>query len=326
MNKISKLMLLISISSFALQLFGQEWHKKARISGSSMEEKITGDDESGAYQVLTNWEKGYMEFSASATADMSKVVNDGQAISQSKETARYLAYVKAVDYLEGVFIKKEIKMGGTIAISDKAIAQVKGNVKNAVIVGENFEWRKSISTGEHYPWATVTLGILLYGGKPDQNLIASLFTETVKITREAGISEYILSNKEIKKVTQKYPDLNQEYTGIIIDTRGFHYKPTIAPSVMAKGTKLQVYGNLKVSREYVSQYGIAGFATNLESAKDDDRVKRNGKSSCYIIKPMSVNNENHKIEISKTDASIIIALNNLNKFLKEGRVMIVVDK
>lgn len=326
MNNIFKLMLLISLSSFALQLFGQEWYEKAKISGSSMEEKIIGDDESGAYQVLTNWEKGYMEFSASATADMSKVVNDGQAISQSKETARYLAYIKAVDYLEGVFIKKEIKMGGTIAISDIAIAQVKGNIKNAAIVGEDFEWRKNISTGVHYPWATVTLGILLHGGNPDQNLIANLFPEMVKITKEAGISEYTLSNKEVKKVTQKYPDLNKEYTGLIIDTRGFHFRPCFAPSVMAEETKLQVYGNLKVAREYAIQHGIAGFDTNLESAKDDDRVKRNGKSNCYIIRPTSVDNQNHNIEISKADASIIIALNNLNKFLKEGRVMIVVDK
>jgi len=325
MSRIIKIIIIL-VLFICSNIFCQDWYDSARKSGTSVEQTINAQNDDGAYKVLTNWSKGYIEFSASATADMSKVVNDGQAITQAKKTASYLAYIEAAKFLEGVFVKEEVKMGGSIAISDKALGQVQGTIKNAIEINDQFEWMPNKSGIGTYPWATVTLGLLIYGGKPDQNLITSLFPESVNNTISAGITKFEITPKQIKKVNKEYPDLNQSYTGIIFDTRGFNVKPSMFPNIIVENTKQQVFGNLNVERDYLVKNGIAGFATDLETAKNDNRVSENNKSNCFVVQADSYNSDYNAIEISAVDAKIVSVVDMANDIFKECQVMVVVDK
>ncbi|MBC8555029.1 MAG: hypothetical protein H8D23_35900 [Candidatus Brocadiales bacterium] len=324
-NQLFKSITITILFCFIGILWSQDWVDQARSTGNSVEQQSTAKDEDGTYKTLINWEKGFLEFSASATTDMSKMVNEGQAISQAKETARYLAYAKAVEFIDGVLLTREVELLKSIMKTDEISASVRGSVKNSIILNEDFKWEREIRTGQLYPWATVKLGVLLYGGKPDQNLIKALFPKMEKATKVAGFSKYDPPEKKISKVIADYPNLTDEYTGLIIDTRGFQASPSMFPNVIVQGTKQQLFGALKVDHNYAKEHGITGYAVDVELAKNDDRVLKNGKSNCYVLTAVDVTGENNII-ISKKDAAIVAAIDKLNNLINECHVMIVVDK
>ena len=110
-------------------------------------------------------------------------------------------------------------------------------------------------------------------------------------------------------------------TGLVVDARGLGVRPAMAPKVLDESGQ-EVYGSAFVSREFAVQQGMSGYAKDLGSAKQNQRVTANP----LVVKGLRVEGPGQcDIVISNTDA---VRLRNSAadlSFLEKCRVMIVVD-
>ncbi len=203
--------LIVAFSAFAQN---PTWVSKAK-EGSDVAYTSQKKDSEGAYNVLTNWSKGWMEFEASTTADMADATNPGQAEYLAKTAARMLAYRKAVEFLNGVVITDALTgIDKGVAKVDVMTVKTSGMVKNAPVVSENFEWKQG-PDGSTYPWGTVKVGILLYGDRPDNNILSLIYDETKSALELSGYQTYEPDPIIIEEKTPPEP-----YTGLILDAKG----------------------------------------------------------------------------------------------------------
>ncbi len=111
------------------------------------------------------------------------------------------------------------------------------------------------------------------------------------------------------------------YTGLIIDARGTGVQPAMAPKVFDPQER-EVYGSAYVSREFATSQGMIGYAKSVEAARQTDRVQGNPA----VIKAMEARGANKAdLVISQADADALRALAQGQTFLREARVMIVLD-
>jgi hypothetical protein len=111
------------------------------------------------------------------------------------------------------------------------------------------------------------------------------------------------------------------YTGVIIDARGLGVQPAISPKVYDPQDR-EVYGSAYVSRDFAVSQGMVGYAKSLDSAAQSDRVKGNPA----VIKAVEAKGANKAdLVLSQQDADALRELAQRQTFLREARVMIVLD-
>ncbi|AZR72778.1 hypothetical protein BBF96_04840 [Anoxybacter fermentans] len=129
----------------------------------------------------------------------------------------------------------------------------------------------------------------------------------------------------LTKDKEKKEDLPEEfmgYTGIIIDTRGYHVKPSMAPKILDSNYE-EVYGTIAADPEFVIEVGIVGYAYTLEEAKADKRVGTNP----LVIKAIGRSGYAKDYAIISLDKAEFIRKMALNStILNECKVMFVIDE
>ena len=111
------------------------------------------------------------------------------------------------------------------------------------------------------------------------------------------------------------------YSGLIIDARGTGVQPALAPKVFDPQGR-EVYGSAYVSREFSTTQGMVGYAKTPEQAAQIDRVKGNPA----LIKAVEAQGANKAdLVISQADADALRAMAQQQNFLREARVMILLD-
>jgi len=114
-------------------------------------------------------------------------------------------------------------------------------------------------------------------------------------------------------------DAKTVYSGLIIDAHSSGVKPAMSPKVFGPSGK-EVYGSLKVEREFALEFGVAEYVKSLGQAKANERVKGHP----LVIKGKSAGGaKGSDVKISKEDAALIQQLEQSQAFLREGRVVIV---
>ncbi len=108
------------------------------------------------------------------------------------------------------------------------------------------------------------------------------------------------------------------YSGLIIDARDSGVVPAMSPKIYAPDGK-EVYGSQIVERDFVLQYGIAGYSKELDDAKSNDRVKGNP----LLIKAELRPGKTSDLTISSEDAELLKQLESSQSFMREARVLIV---
>ena len=111
------------------------------------------------------------------------------------------------------------------------------------------------------------------------------------------------------------------YTGLIVDARGTGVTPAMSPNVYYPEGK-EVYGSAYVSREFAISQGIVGYVKTVDQARQSDRVKGNPA----LVKAISAKGSNKSdLVVSKEDAETLRTLSQQETFMREARVMIVLD-
>ena len=114
---------------------------------------------------------------------------------------------------------------------------------------------------------------------------------------------------------------SQAYTGLIIDARGTGIQPALSPKVYDPQDR-EVYGSAYVSREFAVSQGMAGYVKSIEAASATDRVRGN---PAVIKAEQAVGANKADVVISQADADALRAIAQQQTFLREARVMIVLD-
>ncbi len=111
------------------------------------------------------------------------------------------------------------------------------------------------------------------------------------------------------------------YTGLIIDARGTGVVPAMSPKVLDPQGK-EVYGSSFVSREFAISQGMVGYVKSVDAARNNDRVKGNPA----LIKAVEAKGANKAdLVVSQDDANTLKTLAQQQTFMRESRVMIVLD-
>jgi len=112
------------------------------------------------------------------------------------------------------------------------------------------------------------------------------------------------------------------YTGLIIDAQGLELEQTLYPTIISEQGN-EIYSSLFISREFAVQYGVCTYACSLDGAI---RKKRIGSHPLVFKGLRKSNNKNASIVISMADTKQIEKILERHIFLKECRVVIVVDQ
>ncbi len=147
---------------------------------------------------------------------------------------------------------------------------------------------------------------------------------TVTIPLDGDVSNTLLP-KEVqtqpKAISVGSQAVNKNFTGLIIDARGFKVLPALSPQIFDESGK-EVYGSAYVAREFAIKWGMVGYAKSPEQASTlKDRIGENPG----IIKAKESKIGGVDLVISTTDAMEVVAATKGNNFLADCRVIVIVD-
>ena len=111
------------------------------------------------------------------------------------------------------------------------------------------------------------------------------------------------------------------FTGMVVDARGTRAVPVLAPKILDENLE-EVFGPAYVSREFAVQHGVVRYTTDIRQAKFDLRVSDNP----LIVRALKALWPGRcDFIISNADAAKLKSASEHLKFLKECKVIIVLD-
>ncbi len=138
--------------------------------------------------------------------------------------------------------------------------------------------------------------------------------------RQIESIKQLLTRNESAKI-QSRARSSQIFTGMVVDARGMQAVPVLAPRILDENLE-EVFGPAYVSREFAVQNGMARYTTDIGQAKFDQRVSDNP----LIVKALKVLWPGRcDFIISNADAAKLKSASEHLKFLKECKVIIVLD-
>ena len=111
------------------------------------------------------------------------------------------------------------------------------------------------------------------------------------------------------------------FTGLLIDARGTEISPALSPKVLNEDGDV-IYGFADVDRQFSLEQGMIGYLKDLQAARSNERIK--GRP--FEIKALNSSGKNNAdLVISNADGLRLRQMNREQSFLREARVMVVLD-
>ncbi len=260
-----------------------------------------------------NWSKGIIQ-ATGIGAPPEDLYGKPQARPMALRAAKLDAYRNLLETTKGLQLNSTTLVKDSVAQSDVIKTKVSGLIKGAQIMD-----KESISDGT----VEVTVQMSLHGGfakviLPSDESTTPTQKPSKGVFETAKKPSWASSSKPEKETSETQSPI---YTGLIIDARGLNAKPAMAPKIVDKEGR-EVYGSSFVSRKFATQQGMSGYSKQLETAKTNDRVADNP----LVVKGLNTQGPGRcNIVISNVDASMLRSASENLSFLKECKVMIVVD-
>jgi len=143
----------------------------------------------------------------------------------------------------------------------------------------------------------------------------------VKGTSESKVAKTEEPKAEEPKAEEPPPLKLPDYTGLVVDARTLKLKPALIPRILESSGK-ELYHSDVVSPEGAAENGVALYSRDLTAAQTNSRVTNNP----ITLKAEKVSDKSPSdIVMSDKDAEIFRAIIKQKGFLKQCRVMIVID-
>lgn len=241
-----------------------------------------------------NWQTGFVTATGYG-APPANAVNIAQANAMARRAATVIARRNLLEMLQGVQIDSTTTVQDAMVSSDVVVNRVRGFLQNSQILETHY-----LSDGS----VEVVVGINMHGG----------LTDTV-------IPQSMPFNPEPVSPAAPQGQPAGAWSGLLVDATGLGARPAMSPKILDPSGQ-EVYGSAMVSREYAIQQGMAGYAKDVDKARDNSRVADNP----LVVKAVGVDGK-AKTDLV-VDAASAEAIRNAAKernFLEKCRVMIVLD-
>ncbi|WDP91195.1 MAG: hypothetical protein HUN04_16430 [Desulfobacter sp.] len=111
------------------------------------------------------------------------------------------------------------------------------------------------------------------------------------------------------------------YSGLIVDARGLGFEPILYPTIVGEQGR-EVYSSLFVSREFAVQYGVVTYSCEMSTALSFRRI---GSNPLVFKALRRGGDKTGALVVSLADAKALEKATERHRFLKECRVVIVLD-
>lgn len=292
----------------------QSWWESKQEGSATDDISVTPSQFEGKAKSATrsNWEDGYIEVMAGATADMKDAVNLGHAYSIAMKTARHLAYEKLAETVGGLNLYSDATYDRELMVDSNLKTVLKAIIRKARVVNEK---KSQFSDGSI--WVEVTLGMKLFG---EDGLIHSSVDWNNR--RQVNVTP-ALQPAPIQpgSASASFPIPAGGYTGLILVATGLNGSPAMLPRILSENGEV-LYGTNKIDSKYIVKLGLMGYQNNLDKARTLDRVGKNP----LVINAKNVSGKNKTdFVISQNDAANIKKAIAGNDFLKQCRVVAVLN-
>ena len=257
-----------------------------------------------------NWSKGIIRAEGIGVPD-GKHYDRPEARSLTMEAARLDAMQNLLEIAKGVRIDSETLVRDLVADSNAVSVEIERMVRDAVVVGKP----TYVTDGTR----KITVQMSMNGGFAQ--LILPQEIEQIEPIRSVAAKPQPSASPLASASTPEANSESDAHTGLVVDARGLGVQPAMAPRVLDEHGQ-EVYGSAFVSREFAVQQGMSGYARSLAAAQSQPRVadrpltikglRREGPAGSDIV-------------VSNADASRLRGLSEHLSFLRECRVMVVVD-
>lgn len=268
-----------------------------------------------ANQLIQQLPSGCIDWTSNALTATGASLNDkkGKASEREKSddsrNAKYVAHANLMRTLAHVRMDSRRYATHVMAANDQVGAKVAEMVEAAPVIQEscNSDGRRS-----------VTVRMSLLGGFAQLMLPDEIRqVEPIRQVGEARTpprTETILASSAVSAQSGLY-------TGLVVDARGIGAKPAMAPLLVDENGK-EVFGSAFVSREYAVQYGVCEYVRTLG---DPTRMPRVAPRPLVVKGLHTLPNRDCDIVISNADAARLRDVSENLNFLKQCRVIIIVD-
>lgn len=240
------------------------------------------------------------------------------------EAAKRVALRNLLETVKGMALNSDVTVENAMTTSDVIRTRISGVVKNFTVKDIRYMSDGSVEVDVEMPISGALSDLVL----PQQFGGGQLMVSSQPLCPVCG-QPWPKGKPVPPGVKLIYPHgqqpaqggQNVSYTGLVIDTRGLHVRPAMAPRVLNQNGD-EVYGSKYVSRDYAVQIGMVGYAKDLNQARKSDRVKDNP----LIVKAIKVLGSNASdVVVSNADAQLIHSAASTMNFLDHCRVMFIVD-
>ena len=271
-----------------------------------------------------NWETGVVKANGRACpSDPKKTESSDYILSAAKADAShnlreilkkigFAALTSRPDYKTFHKIDHKIsipnkKISDYATFHDTIMAGIETIASNAKIYEQHYTSDRAME---------VTIKTSIFGG-----FLQLVLPDSISEIPEIKFIDPKNNKKNIKSAENKIHKKKNRFTGLIIDVKGIGFHPVIYPVVKSEQGK-NIYSSMFISREYAVQRGICGYACTMEDALNS---KRTGINPIIIKGLRNEGVHNSTIVISRSDAEKIESTADHYWFMKQCRVIIVLD-
>ena len=286
-----------------------------------------------ARDLVQKFDKGKIDW----TKGIVTAWGEGESLTTGKDRRLAQELAKRAAILEArknlIEIIKAVRLDSKISIEDivKSWDMARESINQAVDVSSDTR-AEVLPNGR----AIATLELKIYGkladevypfspvaGKVQAAKVASIpsreETQPSKPSRESlaireGEKPSLKEGKPIKK--------RSTYTGVVIDARNLGVKPALFPKIFNEEGK-PVYDYSKVIYPYAIKEGMVRYEVDLNNARWDERVKPHP----LVLRAVGVKGNDHTdVVIKDSDIKKLLREDSEGEFLKQGKVVIIVDR
>jgi len=249
-----------------------------------------------------DWERG-LAIAIGTGAPASTARNAAQKNITAMRAARLDAYRNILELVKGVNLDTSSTLKNMMVENDTVNSAISGRLHGLRPVGKT----------RYFSDGSVTVKI--------EAQLRQVIPQELYAGEEMGPPRELGEPSSMDSVRQSSLSGTTAYTGLIIDARGTGVVPAMSPKVFDPQGN-EVYGSAYVDREFVVSLGMVGYVKGVDKARENDRVKGNPA----LVKAVESRGGNKAdLVVSQADADALRDMSKRQTFLKEARVLIVID-
>ena len=271
-------------------------------------------------QGSVNWSAGYIE-AVGIGAPPDQSAGRINARPMALRAAKVDAYRNLLEITKGVQVDSTTLVRNYTVESDVINTQVEGLVKGAYVVDQQYMSDGTVEIKLRMPIYGNLSGIVMPLAAEKQKEVPPPAPETPSAPAPVTAAPAPETPSTPATATEPAPPAPVVYTGLVVDARGIQARPAMSPRIFDEDGK-EVYGSANVEREYAVSQGMSGYARDLTAAQSNQRVTANP----ITVKALKTGGPGKAdLVISNADAQMIVATAQNASFMKQCRVMIVLD-